>query len=256
MSLLELDSTHSNSTSLNTLNNKNVFAWEQRKRTGRWTPGAEVSGLNIVTRGWGWSKCGNNTVMVYSNNKRLRKQHAPGKTWTETHGAPNNGTCQKQNTSFSSLLPLLWEQSANTHKHKSSQNNIGLLKETVVGVSKCHLLCLVICHLGELSASYSANEVAICVSYYSNHNESIGITMVVWPTLSSPCSLLTQLRPEVRGLFHTESECCWDWLAKRHRAMQNKYKMEIIFPFGQMGNLVFQTECSAQRSKSPIRALG
>lgn len=136
---------------------------------------------------------------------------------------------------------------ANTHKHKSSKNNIGLLKETFVGVSKCHLLCSVICPIGELRASFSAkvkNEVAMCVSYYSNRNESIGITMMVWPTFSSLSSLLTQLRPEVRGLFHTESECCWDWLAKRHRAMQNEYKMEMIFPFGQMGNLVFHTECT------------
>lgn len=46
----------------------------------------------------------------------------------------------------------LLKQSANTHKYKSSKNNIGLLKESVVGVSKCHLLCSVICFLGELRA--------------------------------------------------------------------------------------------------------
>lgn len=52
----------------------------------------------------------------------------------------------------------------------------------VIRVSKCHLLCSVICPLGELRVSNSAklkNEVAMCVSYYRNHNESIGISMVV-----------------------------------------------------------------------------
>lgn len=140
-------------------------------------------GSNTVTRRCVWNKRGNNIEMVYSRNKQLRKRHAPGKTLTGTHAAPNNGTCQKQYTSFYSFLPLLWEQSADTHTNtRAAKNNIGLLKEIVVGVSKCHLLCSMICPLGELRASSSVklkNEMAICVSYYSNHNKSIGITMVL-----------------------------------------------------------------------------